>query len=87
MRPDSELAIIIDGPRALAEGVPFFCSANGVILSPGGPGGNIPPRCFLRLLQLRPRRCVLPLEEPLHEEGGGSPSHGAPGAPIEANKP
>uniref|UniRef100_A0A8V5GCY8 2'-phosphotransferase n=1 Tax=Melopsittacus undulatus TaxID=13146 RepID=A0A8V5GCY8_MELUD len=56
IRPDSELAIIIDGPRALAEGVPFFRSANGVILSPGGPDGNIPPHCFLRLLQLRPHR-------------------------------
>ncbi|KAM6307738.1 tRNA 2'-phosphotransferase 1 [Podargus strigoides] len=71
MRPDSEIAIVIDGPRALADGIPFFRSANGVILTPGGPGGCLPPKYFLRVLQLRPHRCLLPLEGPQDEDGGG----------------
>ncbi|XP_074427673.1 LOW QUALITY PROTEIN: tRNA 2'-phosphotransferase 1, partial [Larus michahellis] len=69
-RRDSEIAIIIDGPRALADGIPFFLSANGVILTPGDAGERLPPKYFLRVLQLRPRRCLLPLEEPPHEAGG-----------------
>ncbi|XP_075345991.1 LOW QUALITY PROTEIN: tRNA 2'-phosphotransferase 1 [Mycteria americana] len=89
MRPDSEIAIIIDGPRALAEGIPFFRSANGVILTPGDAGGRLPPKYFLRVLQLRPHRCPLPLEGPSHEDGesplhegrgGVSPSHEDSGA-------
>ncbi|KAM9211286.1 LOW QUALITY PROTEIN: tRNA 2'-phosphotransferase 1 [Leptosomus discolor] len=79
MRPDSEVAIIIDGPRALADGIPFFRSANGVILTPGDAAGRVPPKYFLRVLQLRPHRCLLPLEGPSHE-GGGSPLHEDPGA-------
>uniref|UniRef100_A0A8C3UVW7 2'-phosphotransferase n=1 Tax=Catharus ustulatus TaxID=91951 RepID=A0A8C3UVW7_CATUS len=56
MRSDSEIAIIIDGPRALADGIPFFRSANGVILTPGDAQGCVPPKYFLRVLQLRPHR-------------------------------
>ncbi|NXL54983.1 TRPT1 phosphotransferase, partial [Podilymbus podiceps] len=56
MRLDSEIAIIIDGPRALADGIPFFRSANGVILTPGDSEGRLPPKYFLRVLQLRPHR-------------------------------
>ncbi|KAM6100795.1 LOW QUALITY PROTEIN: tRNA 2'-phosphotransferase 1, partial [Pterocles gutturalis] len=75
MRPESEIVIVIDGPRALAEGIPFFRSANGVILTPGG----LPPKYFLQVLQLRPHRCLLPLEGP--EEGGEDPSHEGGGGP------
>uniref|UniRef100_A0A8D0FJC7 tRNA phosphotransferase 1 n=1 Tax=Strix occidentalis caurina TaxID=311401 RepID=A0A8D0FJC7_STROC len=114
------------------EGIPFFRSANGVILTPGDKDGRLPPKYFLRVLQLRPYRehlglgggpgvwgdpsvgtpqpppqgtrasqpplkrkrprqpgpvamvtadlfpspgCQLPLEGPLHEEGGERPSH------------
>ncbi|NWW99841.1 TRPT1 phosphotransferase, partial [Caloenas nicobarica] len=56
MRPDSEIAIFIDGPRALEDGIPFFRSANGVILTPGDADGRLPPKYFLRVLQLRPHR-------------------------------
>ncbi|XP_053824135.1 tRNA 2'-phosphotransferase 1 isoform X4 [Vidua chalybeata] len=73
MRSDSEIAIIIDGPRALADGIPFFRSANGVILTPGDAQGRIPPKYFLRVLQLRPRRCELPLDGPWDEERGETP--------------
>ncbi|KAM8793764.1 tRNA 2'-phosphotransferase 1 [Eudromia elegans] len=72
IRPDSEIAILIDGPAALAAGIPFFRSANGVILTPGDATGCLPPRFFLRVLQLRPHRCELPLDGAWHEEG---PSH------------
>ncbi|XP_068854201.1 LOW QUALITY PROTEIN: tRNA 2'-phosphotransferase 1 [Aphelocoma coerulescens] len=72
MRSDSEIAIIIDGPRALADGIPFFRSANGVILTPGDAQGRIPPKYFLRVLQLRPHRCELPLDGPW-DEGGERP--------------
>ncbi|XP_064359333.1 tRNA 2'-phosphotransferase 1 isoform X2 [Dromaius novaehollandiae] len=76
MRPDAEIAILIDGPRALADGIPFFRAANGVILTPGDASGCLPPRYFLCALQLRPHRCLLPLEEPSHEDAGGQrPSH------------
>ncbi|XP_071657613.1 tRNA 2'-phosphotransferase 1 [Patagioenas fasciata] len=63
MRTDSEIAIFIDGPRALEDGIPFFLSANGVILTPGDAGGRLPPKYFLRVLQLRPHRCLLPLDK------------------------
>lgn len=48
MRQKSEVYIYIDGPRALAEGVPLFRSKNGVILSPG-INGVIPPHLFLNV--------------------------------------
>ncbi|XP_074023515.1 LOW QUALITY PROTEIN: tRNA 2'-phosphotransferase 1-like [Numenius arquata] len=69
MRLDSEIAIVIDGPPGTA-GIPFFRSANGVILTPGDTTGRLPPKYFLCVLQLRPHRCLLPLEEPSHEDGG-----------------
>uniref|UniRef100_A0A670ZIU7 2'-phosphotransferase n=1 Tax=Pseudonaja textilis TaxID=8673 RepID=A0A670ZIU7_PSETE len=56
MRNSSEVAIILDIPKALADGIPFFRSANGVILSPGNADGLLLPRYFSRALQLRPRR-------------------------------
>uniref|UniRef100_A0A8C5RV77 2'-phosphotransferase n=1 Tax=Laticauda laticaudata TaxID=8630 RepID=A0A8C5RV77_LATLA len=62
MRNSSEVAIIIDIPKALADGISFFRSANGVILSPGNTDGLLLPCYFSRALQLRPRRILLPLE-------------------------
>eukprot|EP00747_Dinoflagellata_sp_TGD_P215188 gnl/TRDRNA2_/TRDRNA2_87908_c0_seq1.p1 gnl/TRDRNA2_/TRDRNA2_87908_c0~~gnl/TRDRNA2_/TRDRNA2_87908_c0_seq1.p1 ORF type:complete len:373 (+),score=54.72 gnl/TRDRNA2_/TRDRNA2_87908_c0_seq1:86-1120(+) len=38
MRSNCEVAIHLDLPRALADGVPFFASKNGVIVSPGVDG-------------------------------------------------
>ena len=38
MRDDCDLAVFIDLPRALEDGIPFFRSANDVILSPGVDG-------------------------------------------------
>ncbi|CAM5166062.1 unnamed protein product [Natator depressus] len=62
MRQDCDVAIVIDGPQALADGIQFYRSANGVILTPGDAEGLLPPRYFQRVLQLRPDRRWLPLE-------------------------
>jgi 2'-phosphotransferase len=56
MRPNCELAVFINGPLALADGIPFFCSANGVILTPGNSDGFLLPKYFKEALQLRPTR-------------------------------
>ncbi|WVQ79484.1 hypothetical protein IAT38_001583 [Cryptococcus sp. DSM 104549] len=40
-RPTSTLYIYLDVPKALAQGVKVYTSANGVVLSPGGEGGVI----------------------------------------------
>ncbi|XP_075795195.1 tRNA 2'-phosphotransferase 1 isoform X5 [Pelodiscus sinensis] len=54
MRQDCDVAIVIDGPKALADGIQFYRSANGVILSPGDAEGFLPPQYFQSVLQLRP---------------------------------
>lgn len=81
MRPNCEVAVFIDGPRALAgepghstdcpraseraevpnlalsaDGIPFFRSANGVILTPGNADGFLLPKYFKEALQLLPTR-------------------------------
>ncbi|XP_051821403.1 tRNA 2'-phosphotransferase 1 isoform X1 [Antechinus flavipes] len=77
MRPDCEVAVFIDGPSALADGIPFFCSANGVILTPGDARGFLPPKYFKEALQLGSPRRPLPLDE---EETEGQSSHQDPSA-------
>ncbi|KAM5248468.1 tRNA 2'-phosphotransferase 1 [Ctenodactylus gundi] len=61
MRPNCEVAVFIDGPLALADGIPFFCSANEVILTPGNAEGFLLPKYFKEALQLCPTRKPLPL--------------------------
>ena len=39
IRPNCSIAIIIDLAAALADGIPFFESTNGVILTPGNSDG------------------------------------------------
>ena len=54
VRNDCEVAVWVDVERGVAEGVPFFVSANGVVLSPGeGDSGTVPPRLFLRAHRIR----------------------------------
>ncbi|XP_078145221.1 tRNA 2'-phosphotransferase 1 isoform X2 [Centroberyx gerrardi] len=62
MRRDCDLAIFIDVPKALADGIEFFWSENGVLLTPGDAEGKLLPRYFSRALRLRPTRSILPLE-------------------------
>ncbi|XP_037694076.1 tRNA 2'-phosphotransferase 1 isoform X2 [Choloepus didactylus] len=56
-----QVAVFIDGAKALADGIPFFCSTNGVILTPGNADGFLPPKYFKEALQLRPTRKPLSL--------------------------
>ncbi|XP_067400128.1 tRNA 2'-phosphotransferase 1 isoform X2 [Emydura macquarii macquarii] len=44
MRQDCDVAIVIDGPKALVDGIQFYRSTNGVILTPGDAEGLLPPR-------------------------------------------
>jgi 2'-phosphotransferase len=49
VRSFSTVFIYIDVEAALAANIPFFESANGVILSPGDQDGFIPKECFLKV--------------------------------------
>ncbi|XP_029917639.1 tRNA 2'-phosphotransferase 1 [Myripristis murdjan] len=62
MRRDCDLAIFIDVPKALADGIEFFWSENAVLLTPGDAEGKLLPKYFSRALRLRPTRGILPLE-------------------------
>ncbi|KAE8607451.1 hypothetical protein XENTR_v10011191 [Xenopus tropicalis] len=55
MRRDCEVAIFIDLPKAVADGLLFFWSSNRVLLTPGNADGLLLPKYFLRALQLRPQ--------------------------------
>ncbi|MDP2435184.1 MAG: RNA 2'-phosphotransferase [archaeon] len=46
MRSSAEVYVYIDLPNALAAGLKFYESLNGVILSPGNAEGVIPPAYF-----------------------------------------
>ncbi|XP_077434262.1 tRNA 2'-phosphotransferase 1 [Vanacampus margaritifer] len=61
MRKDCNLAIFIDVPKALADGIEFFWSENRVLLTTGNAEGKLPPAYFSRAIQLRPTRSILPL--------------------------
>ena len=53
MRRSSELLIYIDMSRAMASGIPFYLSSNGVVLTPGvGSEGYIPPEFFRSVIRV-----------------------------------
>ncbi|XP_045341674.1 tRNA 2'-phosphotransferase 1 isoform X1 [Leopardus geoffroyi] len=79
IRPNCEVAVFIDGPLALADGVPFFRSANGVILTPGNADGFLLPKYFKEALQLRPTRKSLSLAGDEETERQSGPKHSARG--------
>lgn len=62
MRKDCDLAIFIDVPKALSDGIQFFWSDNGVLLTTGNTEGKLLPKYFSRALRLRPTRILLPLQ-------------------------
>ncbi|XP_011367014.1 tRNA 2'-phosphotransferase 1 isoform X1 [Pteropus vampyrus] len=75
MRPNCEVAVFINGPLALADGIPFFRSANGVILTPGNADGFLLPKYFKEALQLRPTRKPLSLSDNEETECQSGPRH------------
>ena len=59
MRSSAQVAIYADLPKAIADGIPFFKSANGVILTPGiGERGLLPPIYFSQVVDLKTRNIV-----------------------------
>nr|XP_040031353.1 tRNA 2'-phosphotransferase 1 isoform X1 [Gasterosteus aculeatus aculeatus] len=62
MRKDCDLAVYIDVFKALADGVEFFWSDNGVLLTAGDAQGKLLPKYFSRALKLRPTRSILSLQ-------------------------
>jgi len=61
MRRSCEVAVYIDLARAVADGIPFYASANGVILTPGlGPEGLLPLEYFTSVLHLSSGSELLP---------------------------
>ncbi|KAM7389863.1 hypothetical protein PAMP_023813 [Pampus punctatissimus] len=62
MRRNCDLAVFIDVPKALADGIEFFWSENSVLLTAGDAEGKLLPKYFSRALKLRPTRSILPLQ-------------------------
>ncbi|KAK1804433.1 hypothetical protein P4O66_020449 [Electrophorus voltai] len=62
MRRNCDLAVYIDVPKALSDGIQFYWSENGVLLTPGGAGGLLSPRYFSRAQRLKPSLCELELQ-------------------------
>ncbi|XP_068614463.1 tRNA 2'-phosphotransferase 1-like [Brachionichthys hirsutus] len=62
MRKDCDLAVFVDVPKALADGIEFFWSENGVLLTAGNAEGKLLPKYFSRALRLRPTRSILSLQ-------------------------
>ena len=52
-RASSEVLIHIDMAAAIAAGIEFWLSANGVVLSEGDASGCIPPTFFCQIESLR----------------------------------
>nr|XP_061793063.1 tRNA 2'-phosphotransferase 1-like [Nerophis lumbriciformis] len=61
MRRDCDLAIFINVPKALADGIEFFWSENHVLLTSGNVEGKLPPEYFSQALRLKPTRSILPM--------------------------
>ena len=74
MRTTAQVAIYVDAAAAMAAGIKFYRSDNGVILSEG-IGGVLPPRFFSRVYDRHLRRDI-PLP------GSGEPAAGAPVPPT-----
>lgn len=79
MRPNCHVAVFVNGPLALADGIPFFRSANGVILTPGNADGFLLPKYFKEALQLRPTRKRLSLAGDEETECQSGPQHSSRG--------
>uniref|UniRef100_F6ZBX0 2'-phosphotransferase n=1 Tax=Equus caballus TaxID=9796 RepID=F6ZBX0_HORSE len=66
-------------PGVISDGIPFFRSANGVILTPGDADGFLFPKYFKEALQLRPTRKPLSLAGDEETECQSGPKHSSRG--------
>ncbi|XP_052010875.1 tRNA 2'-phosphotransferase 1 [Xyrauchen texanus] len=61
MRQNCELAVYINVPKAMSDGIQFFWSENGVLLTPGDAAGILAPCYFCRAQRLKPSPCEIEL--------------------------
>ncbi|XP_059378363.1 tRNA 2'-phosphotransferase 1 isoform X2 [Carassius carassius] len=61
MRPSCDLAVYIDVAKAISDGIQFFWSENGVLLTPGDAAGMLLPCYFSRARRLKPSPCEIEL--------------------------
>ncbi|XP_033612439.1 tRNA 2'-phosphotransferase 1 isoform X2 [Fukomys damarensis] len=69
-------------PGVISDGIPFFRSANGVILTPGDADGFLLPKYFKEALQLSPARKPLSLAGDKETECPSGPKHSPRGRTI-----
>ncbi|XP_066505601.1 tRNA 2'-phosphotransferase 1 [Hoplias malabaricus] len=62
MRQSCDLAVYIDVPKALSDGIKFYWSENRVLLTTGDGEGLLAPRYFIRAQRLKPLPCELELQ-------------------------
>ncbi|KAB5571422.1 hypothetical protein PHYPO_G00224800 [Pangasianodon hypophthalmus] len=62
MRHNCDLAVYINVPKAIADGIEFYWSENKVLLTPGDADGVLAPQYFSRAQRLKPSACELDLE-------------------------
>lgn len=58
IRQDAEIVIYINLQLALLDGLKFYKSTNGVVLSPGNENGTILPKYFLKVLEKSGKKLV-----------------------------
>ncbi|XP_072031619.1 tRNA 2'-phosphotransferase 1-like [Amphiura filiformis] len=58
MRASCQVMIFLNLQKALQDGLHFFLSKNGVVLSPGDANGIIHPKYFSQVLRVRPRQQI-----------------------------
>jgi len=59
MRNSSQILIFINLEKALAAGIKFYLSSNGVVLTPGNELGFLEPRFFERVERVDVQRTLL----------------------------
>jgi 2'-phosphotransferase len=62
VRSNANIFIYIDLPLALTDGIKFFVSENGVILTPGNDQGILDPKYFKQVLDVKGNNLLLPPE-------------------------
>ncbi|KAL6480460.1 hypothetical protein MHYP_G00114930 [Metynnis hypsauchen] len=62
MRQNCDLAVYVDVPKALSDGIKFYWSENGVLLTPGDADGLLAPQYFSHAQRIKPSLCELELQ-------------------------
>lgn len=80
IRKSSRVLIYVNVKRALADGIKFYLSLNGVILSPGNDMGYLEPKYFERVerVAIQRRQSLQGWEAPTQEHSPNKPSTSPP---------